>query len=282
MTPALLSSLCWAILDVLRKRLAGQVEPIPLAAALMAGQVPLMLVWAWSSGAGLPAPDYLRAGAPLVFTNILAPVTFAAALRSGQLSLTLPMLSFTPVWSALLAFVLAGERPEPRQWLGIALVVAGALLLHAARGGLSLIAMLKDKGVRLMIVVSFIFSMNITLDKLALAHTVRPIHAAVQCSGAALGLLLFLTARRQLAGLARLRPVLPIWVLAVVCFGGATALQLLALQSIPISVVEATKRAIGMLAALIAGRLAFGEPITPGKIAGAAVMAAGVWFIVLS
>lgn len=253
-----------------------------MAAALIGGQVPLMLAWAWSSGAGVPGYAYLHAGAPLILSNILAPVTFAAALRSGQLSLTLPMLSFTPVWSALIAAALAGERPALAQWLGIGLVVSGAMVLHSAGGRLSWSSVLADKGARLMIFVSFIFSMSITLDKLALSHAARPIHAAIQSCAAALGLALILAARRQLSGLSRLRAVWPIWIAVVICSCVATALQLLALQTVHVSTVEAIKRAIGMLSALIAGRLVLRESLPPGRIAGVAVMVAGVWCLVLS
>jgi len=40
------------------------------------------------------------------------------------------------------------------------------------------------------------------------------------------------------------------------------------------------KRSIGMLFAVVVGRAAFAEPITPGKLLGVALMSAGVALIV--
>jgi hypothetical protein len=45
--------------------------------------------------------------------------------------------------------------------------------------------------------------------------------------------------------------------------------------------VEATKRAVGLVASVASGRVVFGEPVTVGKLGGIAVMTAGVAAIVL-
>ncbi len=280
-----MSGLTWAALDILRKRLADRASPLPLAAALLSGQVPVMALWALQSGAGLPDAGYLRAGGALICLNLTAQVAFAAALRAGDLSLTVPMLSFTPVWSALLGWGLAGEALTPQQAAGIGCTVAGALALHAGRRGGGPLRLLSalwgNAGARAMLGVSVLFSLTITLDKLALAHAERPAHAAIQCTGAAIGLLGLLAARGELHRLDALRPVWRTWLLAVACFSLAAALQLLALQHSLISVVEATKRAIGMTSALVAGRLWLGEPLSAGKLAGAALMGIGVVLVVL-
>ena len=289
-----MSGLTWAALDILRKRLADRASPLPLAAALLSGQVPVMALWVWQSGAGLPDAGYLRAGGALICLNLTAQVAFAAALRAGDLSLTVPMLSFTPVWSALLGWGLAGEALTIRQATGIGCAVAGALTLHAGRhagshagpdrrgGPLRLLSALwGNRGARAMLGVSVLFSLTITLDKLALAHAARPVHAAIQCTGAALGLLGLLAARGELHRLNDLRPVWRTWLLAVACFSLAAALQLLALQHSLISVVEATKRAIGMTSALIAGRIWLGEPLSAEKLIGAGLMGVGVALVLL-
>lgn len=285
-----MSGLTWAALDILRKRLADRASPLPLAAALLSGQVPVMALWALQSGAGLPDAGYLRAGGALICLNLTAQVAFAAALRAGDLSLTVPMLSFTPVWSALLGWGLAGESLTIRQAVGIGCAVAGALTLHAGRqagpdrrgGPLRLLSALwGNRGARAMLGVSVLFSLTITLDKLALAHAARPVHAAIQCTGGALGLLGLLAARGELHRLNDLRPVWRTWLLAVACFSLAAALQLLALQHTLISVVEATKRAIGMTSALIAGRIWLGEPLSASKLIGAGLMGIGVALVLL-
>jgi drug/metabolite transporter (DMT)-like permease len=58
-------------------------------------------------------------------------------------------------------------------------------------------------------------------------------------------------------------------------------LQFVALRLTLVGLVEALKRAIGMLFAVAVGRVVFGEPPTPGKVAAVLLMSAGVALIVL-
>ena len=61
----------------------------------------------------------------------------------------------------------------------------------------------------------------------------------------------------------------------------AVGLQYLAILVWYVSLVEATKRAIGLVASVISGRIWFAEPITTGKIVGITLMTAGVLALVL-
>ncbi|MFT4704911.1 MAG: drug/metabolite transporter (DMT)-like permease, partial [Bradymonadia bacterium] len=64
---------------------------------------------------------------------------------------------------------------------------------------------------------------------------------------------------------------------------GALALgtQLVAFGQTLVSFVEAIKRAVGMLLALVLGRVLFKEEIRPGQIFAVLLMSAGVALIVL-
>ncbi|MGH9361130.1 MAG: EamA family transporter, partial [Thermoanaerobaculia bacterium] len=50
------------------------------------------------------------------------------------LSLAVPLLSLTPVFATLFAIPLLGEQPSPSDFLGILLVVAGAVFLGGEIG----------------------------------------------------------------------------------------------------------------------------------------------------
>ncbi len=92
-------------------------------------------VWAagkWSNPLVLPA----RSLAFLVLSALATGaswVCYFRALQLGQASQVAPVDKFSLVLVALLAFVFLGERPSPPQWLGIALVAAGVLVLAVAR-----------------------------------------------------------------------------------------------------------------------------------------------------
>ena len=64
-------------------------------------------------------PGYWRYGLPDILLNVAANLLFLHAVRVSPLSLTIPFLSFTPVFSALSASVLLGEWPSGSALLGI-------------------------------------------------------------------------------------------------------------------------------------------------------------------
>lgn len=55
------------------------------------------------------------------------------ALKIGDASRVAPVDKLSVVLVALLAFAFLGERPTPREWIGIVMVGAGALLLSLKR-----------------------------------------------------------------------------------------------------------------------------------------------------
>lgn len=56
-------------------------------------------------------------------------VCYFRALKIGDASRVAPVDKFSLVLVAIFAFVFLGERPMAREWIGIALVAAGVLLL---------------------------------------------------------------------------------------------------------------------------------------------------------
>jgi transporter family protein len=60
-------------------------------------------------------------------------VCYFRALKVGEASKVAPVDKLSLVLVALFAVVFLGERPQPREWLGIALVVAGVLVLSLKR-----------------------------------------------------------------------------------------------------------------------------------------------------
>lgn len=56
-------------------------------------------------------------------------VCYFRALQAGDASKVAPVDKFSLVLVAVFAFAFLGERPEPREWMGIALVALGVLVL---------------------------------------------------------------------------------------------------------------------------------------------------------
>ena len=279
-------SLGWAALDVLRKLLSPHLSPLAVVFWVALGQLPVLALWGASAGFDLPSPRYLAVAAGSVALNVVANVAFVKALAKSPLSLTVPLLSLIPALTAAFAVPLLGERLDPVHVAGIVLVVAGALLLGGAMaGGLSLVAwcraLLREPGTPLMLTVALCWALALPLDKLGVQEVGAAHHGAALCGGVAFSTLALLLLRGGRAELRLSWRVAPLLAAAVAVAIVALATQLLAIGVVYVGVVEAVKRVIGNVGALIAGAALFREPIGWRKSLALAAMAGGVALILL-
>ena len=285
-TLTLLTALGWALFDVARKRLALAVPPMALTVWLPLGQVPLLALWAvWAGPGALPTASVAPMLASMAL-NVLGLLGFMQAVRWSPLSLTIPLLSFTPVATSLLAWAFRGQVPTLAQIGGAALVVAGAIALaHGSGSGQGLSAFLRDRGVRRMAGAALAWSLTAILDQVALERGAGALYAPLLSLGVGVMLGAVMLLRRQ-GGLLKEAFVqlrrLPLLAPATFTLGAvALAVQLEALRHAPVGFIETVKRGTGMAAAILFGRLVFHEPVNPAKLAAVALMTTGVALVVL-
>jgi drug/metabolite transporter (DMT)-like permease len=281
---AVAASLGWAGFDLLRKLLVREVPPVALVFLLTIGSAPLFAIWLAVEGAARPAPGYLAPAVGSVLLNVAANLLFLQGMRIAPLSVTIPLLSLTPVFATLLAVPLLGERPSAVDALGILLVVAGAVWLNLQPRGENRGEAPEDRrervrGALLVALTAFLWSLTIPLDKLAVERSGAPLHGLVLTGGVAVCILAVLLVRGGLGDLAAVRKVPGALALALVVSSAALGLQLLALPMMLVGTIETLKRGIGNFMALVSGRMFFGEPVTPGKAVAVLLMAVGVAMI---
>lgn len=282
----LIASVAWAAFDALRKRLARSVLPSLLGIWLSLGQAPLLFLWAWSAGPwALPRASW----GPLTLSialNVGGVLWFLQALRASPLSLTVPLLSFTPVGASLLAWLLRGQVPGPAQWAGIALVAGGALVLGIRSGSWpGMRAYLREPGVRKMAGAALLWSLTAVIDQIALSRGAGYAYAPVLSAGVGLllfGLHLALGKGKALIQAARDLGSLPGLALCALLLGGAAlAVQLEALRHAPVGLIETVKRGLGMVGAVACGRICFGEALGWPKLLGVLLLSGGVALVAL-
>ena len=188
------SALAWAASDALRKRLAGPMGPVALGWWLSIGSLPVFLIWVVSSGAASPEQGYWPWGIATFACTLAATLLMLAALAIADLGVAVPMLALTPVFSAFTAWITLGEQLTLPGWVGVVLVVVGAvgLQLHGRRWS-------PDRGAWMMVGVALLWSLSAVFDKAAVRHAAVPVHAALQVGGSALvlGPWLLLRGRRR-------------------------------------------------------------------------------------
>lgn len=279
-------ALAWAGFDAQRKAMVGHLSPVGVTTAMAILQFPVFALWAWATSDAWPEPGYWLPGAGVMVFNLCACVLFFEALRRSPLSATVPLLAFTPVFTTLLAFGLLDERVTHLQAGGIALVVLGAFWLNAAPGEVHrprqvLASIVRESGSWLTIVVASLWSVTTVLDKIALQHTSIGMHVLVQLVALLAVMVGWMAFRGTLGELrvVRRRP----WLFAAATVTGsvALALQLQAILIAYVGLVEAIKRAFGVMASLVAGRVWFGERISAVRFLAAFAISTGVWLVVM-
>ncbi len=280
-------ALGWASFDFLRKSILRSMDPMPLVFLLTALETPLFALWV--AAAGAPGPDrsalwlYVLPAAGSVALGVVSNVLFVVAIKVSPLSLTIPLLSLTPVFTTLLAIPMLGQAPRPHQVVGIGLVVVGALALHLRRGqgGAPWRSFVRERGSVMMAAVALMWSIGLPLDKLATDRSSPAFHGLVLSAGVALGLGLILAARGRLGAVAAARRRPGLVAAAVAASAVALALQLVAIQAVLVSIVETVKRGVGNAAAVAVGGGVFGERVGVAQWLAVALMAAGVALILL-
>lgn len=271
----------WAGLDVLRKQLAGRMDAVGLAVWLAIGQAPFLGVWVAITGIEPITAEYWPWAIASILVNIVGAVLYLVAVGSGQFSVAIPMLAFVPVWTAAIGIPLLRQIPTATQIGGIAVVVAGAMVLHGqGRSGLQLAtAMLRERASLAMLGVALCWSLTIVLDKRATACAPLSVHALTLSVGIAAGAGAWLLARGRIRDLVQARRAPWHLVAAAIVAAAGMALQLRAMQDVEVATLEAVKRTLGMAAAIVLGRAVFSEPITARKLGAVALMGAGTLLV---
>lgn len=270
---ALASAVLWAAVDLLRKQLAADVPLLALTAWINVGFSPVFATWWVTSGQPVPDAGYLPIWGIGVVLAASAQLLFLVALKTSALSVAIPMLALTPAMSSVLAWGTLGEAPTPEEAVGIVAIVIGCLVngLVGTDGRLSL-----DKGAAIMALVALLWSGFGVVDRAALQHAAPPAHALGMTIGSFLILTSLLAMRGELSDLVVAPSLRPRLAAAVATLGGAYTLQLLALRTELVGVVEAIKRGIGLPASVLLGAWMLGEPVHPVRIGAVGIIALGV------
>lgn len=128
-----LLTLIWGVNWPVMKIGVQELPPMVFRSLSMVGSLPLLAAIVRSRGFSLRvAPEHRRELLVLALTNMVFWYVLSMygvkLLSSGRAAI----LGYTlPIWSALVAIVVFGERPSPRLWFGVLAAAAGVSLLLA-------------------------------------------------------------------------------------------------------------------------------------------------------
>ncbi len=174
-TLALATALSVATGDALTKKFFGRFSPYEMAVAASLYSLPFLLI----SIPFIPIPEldgiFWRTVCILIPLDTFAFYLYMKAIKLSPLSLSIPFLSFTPVFMIGTGFFILGEIPHSWGLLGIGLVVIGSYTLNASEVRYGYLApfraIFKEPGSWLMLIVSLLYSFLAVLGKKAIQHS---------------------------------------------------------------------------------------------------------------
>ncbi len=281
-------ALAFAALDVVRKLLGPRLSSAVLVSHLLCWQVVLVAIWMIARGEPIAVgPGYWRPALVTVTIALMANVLFFRAVTLSPLSRTIPLLAITPAATALLSAVLLGEWLSSEQWGGIILIGIGIAYLYAddisPRALLGVVAgFRREPGALPMLGTALLWSASGPFDKMALGHASISTHAILQLGAAGIALTIWAMSRKQpFLPQTKRRETFALILLAAFLATLALFLQFEAYQLTFVSIVEAVKRVLGQISAVIVGALFFAEGWHRSVLLGIALMSIGVPLVLL-
>ncbi|MGB3293241.1 MAG: EamA family transporter [Phormidesmis sp.] len=282
--------------DATGKQSLKSLDEYSVLFSFMAVGVVLMLPVIWVTGVPTIQPGFW--GALLIggSLNILAFTLYVRALKLADLSLTVPLVTLTPLFLLATSPLIVQEWPTGADGIGVIFLVVGSYVLNLRPASplppltpsplrphspippasippflTPLLAMLRNPGSRLMLCVAFIWSITSNFDKIGVVNS-SPLFWAISLFTVIAGGMLPFVLRSGLT------PLIEQWQLLGIT-GGFNAIaitfQMVALTTAPVAQVIAVKRMSALLSVLF-GHFFFGEKGLQQRLFGAAIMVSGV------
>ena len=171
---ALATAIFTSFADVLRKKAVNRADV-------------LVIAWAWRFFVFLFALSFLRFEptrqlgpafywtAPIIVVCIISStLLYVKSLKHSDMSLTIPMLAFSPLFLLITSPLILGEFPHPLGLVGILLIVAGSYILNYRESSKGYFepfkALVRNKGTRLMLIVAVIYSIGANIEKIGVLN----------------------------------------------------------------------------------------------------------------
>ncbi|MEX0772123.1 MAG: EamA family transporter [Balneolales bacterium] len=281
---AFLTAFFESMKDLFGKMGLGQLNEFVIAWAMMAFSLPFLLPLLFF----INIPELNGAYAWALFIggsiNTLSIFLYMKAIQASDLSITVPMVTFTPLFLLFTSPLILGEYPSLQGLLGVLLTVLGSYMLNIKQRRQGFMApfkaLLLETGPRIMLGVAFIWSFTANIDKIGVQNS-SPIFWAISmtcfASVALLPFMLIYSKQtfRQMS--LQLKTLMPLGL-----FNALTlVVQMTAINIALVTYVVSIKRGSTVLS-VFWGHFFLGEKGLKERLLGVSIMVAGVFLISIS
>ncbi len=223
----------------------------------------------------------------LVFTglwNAMVLILYMRAIKHSDLSITTPMVTFTPLFLLITSPLIIHEFPGMLGIIGIFLIVLGAYVLNIKERHKGFLApfkaLLKEKGPRLMLVVALLLSIGANLDKVGIKNS-SPIFWTISMNIITLILLFIIVYFKSRSNIKLIKTnyktLLPMGLFSAL----SLTFQMAAINLALVAYVISIKRTSAILTVLY-GYFIFKEKGIKERLIGVIIMIVGVLIITLT
>nr|WP_319375456.1 DMT family transporter [uncultured Methanoregula sp.] len=160
---------------IVNRQFLRRIDPDILAASGFLFGAVFLLSLSMAKGIPQTGPLFLPAICITAGINILATLLTFRALTSTDISLAVPMISFTPIFLIGTSALILHEIPSFVGIAGIVIVVAGSYILNTSEAHTRLAdpfrSMAAHPGVLAMLAVSFLYAVAVNFDKMGVQNS---------------------------------------------------------------------------------------------------------------
>ena len=215
--------------------------------------------------------------------NIATTILYLKAIKIADLSLVIPLSTFTPLFLLITSPIIIGEFPTIFGLIGISLIVFGSYVLNIKEKKKGILAPFKalvgNKGAQLMLLVAFIWSITSNFDKIGLQHS-SPIFYGIAINVfITIGItpIVFIKSRKNLNQIPKnLKSLIPVGIF----HGFMMLFHMIAISMTLVAYLISIKRTSAVISVLF-GVIIFKEKGLKERILGAIIMIIGVLCITL-
>ncbi len=172
---SILTALFEAVKDVICKKSLKTTDEYLVSGSMYMFSLPVLLLALFFIEIPVLSNRFWLALLAGTILNVLASLLYMKALKHSDLSISLPMVTFTPVFLLATSPLIVGEFPDLKGLIGIILIVCGAYILNVKekqKGLWSPIrALMRERGPRYMLLVAFIWSLTSNIDKIGVINS---------------------------------------------------------------------------------------------------------------
>lgn len=280
----LLAAIADATKDLVSKQTMRSATPYLVTWALFAVAAPFLAAAALFSPLPPIGDQFVYWAVATSVLYVGAVVLYMSALKASDISITLPMIAFTPSFMLFTGPVILGEFPEFAGAWGVLIIVVGAYLLNLrdARKGLlqPLAALGREPGPRMMLGVALLFSVTAMTAKRAIIQS-SPLFAmaSMYCVCAVI-----ITVVAVLGKKVTWSEITKNWkgVLGVGLLMALSEFAMAHALSLTLAVYAVSVKRLSILIGSLYGVLVLKEENVSLRLVGASVMLAGVILIAMS